>query len=215
MPSHLLSHRPEGLMIEAAGGMTARRADRTLRSRRIKPNEWVGSFPVLATAAICTGGTRWCGRRRPDAPGRQTRSRRRGSSSAFADGRALQQTATANGTNCEPAGGKAPLSENAPEPAGYEAGLGARSREERYYTGDHEPKAFRSPRLTAGGTHKLRLWVARAPSAQSDLAAGRRRCSAPSPSPLRGRGGRASSGCSLGGRRPCLPRRRDRRGDRR
>jgi hypothetical protein len=46
------------------------------------------------------------------------------------------------------------LSENAPKPAGYEAGLGARSREERYCDANHELRPSRSPRLIIGETHK-------------------------------------------------------------
>jgi hypothetical protein len=76
-------------------------------------------------------------------------------------GSALRQTATRVGDNSRPAGRKEPLSENAPEPAGYEAGLGARSREERYCAADDAPKASRSPRLSVEGSHKLRLWDGR------------------------------------------------------
>jgi hypothetical protein len=74
---------------------------------------------------------------------------------------ALRQAATRVGDDSRPAGRKERLSENAPEPAGYEAGLGARSREERCCAADDAPKVSRSPRLIFEGSHKLRLWDGR------------------------------------------------------
>jgi hypothetical protein len=46
------------------------------------------------------------------------------------------------------------LNENAPVPAGYEAGLGARSREERYCAAEHDRRRARSQRRLMWVIHK-------------------------------------------------------------
>jgi hypothetical protein len=69
----------------------------------------------------------------------------------------LRKTPLDAGDDSRPSVREEPLSENAPEPAGYEAGLGTPSREERYCDANDAPLASRSLRLIIEDSHRLRL----------------------------------------------------------